>query len=421
MYQKTVLQNGLRIVTSDMPHVRSMSICVFVGSGSRYEAPEQAGISHFVEHLLFKGTKNRPTAREIAEAIEGIGGILNGGTDKEMTIYWAKVAGVHFKAALNVLGDMICCSKFDPDDIEKERRVIIEEINMSLDLPSQRVNMLIDEAIWPDQALGRDVAGGKETVSVLTRQALLDYQARQYIPSGTVISVAGGLHHDETVQSVIDVLGDWIDSTPGRWFPANDYQSEPCILLEPKDTEQIHLCLALRGLSSFHDDRYVLDLLNIILGEGMSCRLFLELREKRGLVYDVHSYVSHYYDSGALTIYSGIEPGNLEFALEVILGELSRLKTESIPDEEVMKAKEMVKGRLMLQMEDTRSVAGWIGGQELLRGEIKTVDEIVSLIDAITADDLRRVAQNLFNSKGLNLAMVGPVCGEERIQHLVNL
>ncbi|MDD5092923.1 MAG: pitrilysin family protein [Dehalococcoidia bacterium] len=421
MYQKTVLNNGLRIVTGHMPHVRSVSICIFVGAGSRYELPDQAGISHFVEHLLFKGTQRRPEAQTISEAIEGVGGVLNGGTDKEMTVYWAKVARPHLELAFDVLGDMIRCSRFDPVETEKERQVIIEEINMSMDSPQQRVSMLIDEVIWPDQTLGRDVAGSKETVSSLTRETLFDYHARQYTPSGIVVAVAGDIRHEDVVLTADRTFGDWAATTPGLWFPAEDSQEEPRYRKEFRDTEQSHLCLALRGLSNSHPDRFNFDMLNVVLGGGMSSRLFLELRERKGLVYDIHSYVSHFLDSGSLTIYAGVEPKNIEATIAVILEELAKLKARDIREEEFAKVKEMAKGRLLLGMEDTRSVSGWIGSQELLLGEIKTIDEMVSIIDAITIDGLRRVAENLFQPKGLSMAIVGPKSDEGRIRHLLNL
>jgi len=421
MYQKTIADNGLRIVTSSIPNIYSVSISIFVGAGSRYEPAEQAGISHFVEHLLFKGTKQRATTKEISEAIEGIGGVLNGGTDKELTVYWTKVARPHFRVGLDVLADMIRGSKFDPVEVEKERQVIIEEINMSMDSPQQRVNMLIDEVVWRDQALGREVAGSKEIVSTFTPQALRGYWGSQYIPGNTVVSVAGDISHDEAVAYIRDIFDDWAGDTPTAWIPVRDEQDEPRLLMEFRETEQAHLCLALRGVSNSDPDRFAFDLLNIVLGEGMSSRLFLELRERRGLAYDVHSYGSHFFDSGSLTIYAGVEPKNIEAAIMVILDELSRFKAEDVPEQELVKAREMGKGRLMLRMEDTRSVSGWMGSQELLTGEIKTVDEVVSIVDAITRDDIRRVAQRLFHFGGLSLAIVGPVSDDGRFQKLLTL
>ncbi len=420
MYQKTVLDNGLRIVTSAMPHTRSVCLGIFVGAGSRYEDAEKAGLSHFIEHLCFKGTQRRGTTKEISEAIEGVGGMLNGATDKEMTVYWCKVARPHFRLALDVLADMLRYSKFDPVEVEKERGVIIEELGVLMDTPHQRVDVLIDEVIWPNQPLGREVMGTKETVSALSREMMLSYLSHQYVPSNTVVSIAGNISHEEVVASISDAFGDWPGGRPEAWYPANDDQEAPRICLERRDTEQAHICLGIRGLSITHPDRFTLNLLNIILGEGMSSRLFLEIRERRGLAYDIHSYVNHYLDSGSIIIYAGVTPKLVGDAIEAILVELNRLK-EDIPESEIIKAKELGKGRLMLRMEDTRSVAGWMGGQELLTGHIRTVDEVVSIIDSIAPEELKRVARGLLVTERLNLAIVGPLEGRKRLESLLRL
>ncbi|MGB3129656.1 MAG: pitrilysin family protein [Dehalococcoidia bacterium] len=419
MYQRTVLDNGLRIVSSAMPHTRSVCICVFIGTGSRYETPEQAGLSHFMEHLVFKGTARRPTAKEISETIDGIGGILNGGTDKELTVYWVKVARPHFSLALDLLVDMLRNSKFNSVDMKNERKVIIEELNMCMDSPQNRVDMLIDEVMWPAQALGRDVAGSKETVTAIDRKMILDYLPIHYLPSNAVVGVAGDITHDEVVDSVAAVLGDWPDGTPGSWFPADNGQETSRLIAERRKTEQAHLCLAVRGIPRMHPDRFALDLLNLILGEGMSSRLFLEIRERRGLAYEIHSFVSHFHDSGSVNICAGVDPRSVEDTIEAILRELAKLRDDQVPETEITKAKELGKGRLMLRMEDTRSVAGWIGGQELLLGHILTVDEVVSMLDAVTASDLQQVAQKLFLADRLSLALVGPSFKKGHLQKLL--
>jgi len=420
LYQKSVLENGLRIITSSMPYTYSVCIMIFIGAGSRYEGAEEVGSSHFIEHLCFKGTERRATSKEISEAIEGVGGMLNGGTDKELTVYWCKVARPHFLLALDLMVDMLRNSRFDAQDMERERQIIIEELNMSMDSPPQRVNILIDEVIWPNQPLGRDVAGSKETVAALSREMLLEYLSRQYVPNNTVVSVAGDIGDEEVLASLSSVFGDWTTGTPQPPFPAEESQDEPRLHIEHRDTEQAHLCLSLRGLSTFHPDRFNLDLLNVILGEGMSSRLFLEIRERRGLAYDIHSYVDHFLDSGAVTIYAGVDPKRVDATIEAILEELRRLK-DGVPALELAKAKELAKGRLLLRMEDTRNVAGWMGGQELLTGRILTADEVVSIIDAITPEDLERVARDLFITEKLNLAIVGPISGGDRLGSLLQL
>lgn len=421
MYQKTTLDNGLRIVTSMMPHTRAVCVSLFIGAGSRYELPEQAGLSHFIEHLCFKGTEKRPTSKEISETIDCIGGVLNGGTDKELTVYWVKVARPHFSVALDLLVDMLRNSKFDPAEMENERKVIIEELKMSMDSPQSRVDTLIDEVIWPDQPLGRDVAGTEETVSIFNREIMLDYMPRLYLPGNTVISVTGDISHEEVVASVSKLMGDWPDGVPISGLPAENTQESPRLRSEQRKTEQVHFCLALRGLDNMHPDRFALDLLNVILGEGMSSRLFLELRERKGLAYDIHSHVSYYRDSGSLSIYAGVDPKKLESAIDAIIREIVSLRDEPVSEAELVKAKEMGKGRLMLRMEDTRSVAGWIGGQELLMNQILTLDEVIEKVDTVTVEDMRRLARELFLTSKLNFALVGPVRSTVRLEKLLKL
>ncbi len=420
MYQKTQLDNGLRIVTSAMPHTRSVTLCVFVGAGSRYEPSEQAGVSHFIEHLCFKGTLRRPTSRDISEAIEGVGGVLNGGTDRELTIYWVKVARHHFDRALDLIVDMIRSSTFAPEEIEKERQVILEELNMINDYPSHRAEALLDEMLWPHNPLGRDVGGTKESVQNITRKDMLDYMGHQYIPSNIVASVAGDVTHEEVVERVAPLTSDWPTSTPLAWCPAGDGQGSPQLRLERRKTEQAHLCIGFHGLSAHHPDRYALDLLSVVLGEGMSSRLFLEVREKRGLAYDVHSSVEHFRDCGALTVYAGVAPQKVARAIETILAELGRIR-DGVPDDEMNKAKEMAKGRLLLRMEDTRAVAGWIGIQELLRDRILDVDDVIALMEAVTPVDVQRVARQLLMTERLNLSIVGPFRSDRRFQNLLGL
>jgi len=420
LYQKATLDNGLRVITVTMPHTRSVSICIFIGVGSRYEAEAEAGVSHFIEHLLFKGTSKRTTARAISEAIEGVGGILNGGTDKELTLYWCKVAQPHFELALDVLADMLLHSKFDPQDIEKERQIIIEEINMSKDSPAQRVDMLIDGLLWPKHPLGRDTAGSKESVAAITRDTMLDYRQGRYLPNNTVVTIAGNIQHQQIVTAVSQALGNWTNQRERSGYSAYKEQSAQRLHVETKDTEQAHLCLALPGLSLFHPKRFTLDLLNVILSGGMGSRLFTEIRDKLGLAYSIHSYVEHFLDTGSVTVSAGVEPKNLLTVIKAILEQLSLLR-ETVPESELSKAKELSKGRLLLRMEDSRNVAGWVGGQEILTERILSVDQVVSIIDAITADELKQLAQELLVGSRLRLAVVGRVAKDEPLEALLKL
>jgi predicted Zn-dependent peptidase len=403
-----------------MPHTRSVSICFFVGVGSRYESSEQAGISHFIEHLLFKGNSRRATSKEISEAIEGVGGALNGGTDKESTLYWVKVAQPHFGLALEVLVDMLLHSNFDPREIERERSVIIEEINMSKDSPSQQVHLLIDELLWPGHPLGRDIAGTKESMAGISRDMMLDYVGDHYLPEKTVVAIAGNIQHEEAVKALDMATAGWMGGNDPPGYHAYEEKPNPRLMVEKRDTEQVHLCLALPGLAILHPERFSIDILNVLLGEGMSSRLFTEIRDKLGLAYSVHSYVDHMLDTGALTISAGVETANLSIAIEAILKELSRLK-EPVPESELYKAKEFAKGRLLLRMEDTRIVAGWMGGQEILTGDILTVEQVVAIVDNLNTAQLQETADKLINSGDLRLAVVGPVEDEESLVELLKL
>jgi len=420
LYQKTTLDNGLRVITAAMPHTRSVCISIFIGVGSRYEAEPEAGISHFIEHLCFKGTQKRPTAREVSGAIEGVGGILNGGTDKELTVYWCKVAQSHFPIALDVLTDMILHSKFDPAEIEKERQVIIEEIKMNKDAPSQWVNVLIDDLLWPNHPLGRDVAGSKESVAAIPRDLMLDYRRSRYLPANSVVAIAGDIQHEEMIDAVSQALDSWAIQPERPGYLA--YKPAPAqrLQVETRDIEQAHLCLALPGLSLLHPKRFTLDLLNVVLGGGMSSRLFTEIRDKLGLAYSIHSYAEHFLDSGSVIVYAGVEPKKLETAVKAILEQLSQLR-ESVPEAELSRAKELSKGRLLLRMEDSRSVAGWVGGQEVLAERILSVDEVISIIDAITAEELKQLAQELMVGDELRLAVVGPVGSDWPLEELLKI
>ncbi len=420
MYQRTVLDNGLPVLTSTMPNIHSVSMALFVGAGSRYETDDMAGASHFLEHLLFKGTEGWPTAREVSEAIEGVGGVMNASTDREMTIYWCKVARPHFRTALAVLADMLVHPIIDPEELEKEREVILEELRMTNDYPSNRVGLLIDETLWPDQPMGRDVGGSQDSVKAITRDHIMEYMGTQYTPGNVVAAVAGDVSHEEVVDLLNDLLKDWKEAEPIPWFPVEDTNGSAPVRVEQRNTDQAHLCLALPGLPQDHPDRYAMTLMNVMLGEGMSSRLFLELREKQSLAYDVHSSISFYRDCGSMSIYCGVEPKKSHGAVSAILEQLKGLQ-DSIPQSELDKSRELSKGRLMLRMEDSRSVAMWLGAQEKLTGRVHTVDQVVALMDEVTTEDVERVAADLVRDEHLKLAVVGPHRSDRPFQKLLKL
>ncbi len=419
-FKKTTLDNGLRIVTSEMPRTRSVSINVFIGVGSRYESEERAGLSHFVEHLVFKGTKRRPSPKEISGAVEGMGGALNASTDQELTVYWCKVPHPHFGDSMDLLMDMLRSPLLLQTDIDKERMVVLEELRMNHDYPGYKVDSLIDAMLWPDHPLGRDIAGTEESVNGITKDMVAEHMSRYYGPANMVVSVAGNVTHDEVVEHVASFSNGWSSNDPVEWTPVTHLQSAPQLGLEYRKTEQVHLSVALPGVSITHPDRFALDLLSIILGEGMSSRLFLEVRERLGLAYDIHSGVSHFQDCGAFVIAAGVDPKRVYDAVWTILAELGQVR-DRVPDDELEKAKRLGAGRLMLQMEDTRAVSVWMGAQELLRGRILEVDEVVDLIDGIDAEDVQRVANDLLETSKLNVAVVGPCRGRRRLERMLSL
>ena len=418
MYQRSVLSNELRVLTSTMSHTQSVSVVVCVGAGSRYESPELAGVSHFIEHLPFKGTKHWPTARDVSEAIEGAGGVMNASTDREMTVFWCKVALPNFNKAFSVLMDMVLNPVLDPEELEKEREIIQEELRMTYDHPSYRVDLLIDEAMWPEQAMGRDVGGTPESVANIQQDSIREYMTQQYNPANTVVAVAGNVTHEDVVQVLDDMTHQWKARPSLDWEPATAGGPGPLVKVERRRTDQSHLCLAVPGLALDHPDRYVLTLLNVILGDGMSSRLFLNLREVQSLAYDVNSSVSHFKDCGSLVVYCGVEPKKTNDAVRAVVNELQSMR-EPATEQELTKAKEYSKGRLLLRMEDTRSVASWLGAQELLQGQVNTVDQVVDELDAVRPEDVARIAEELFEPEKLRLALVGPQGGVKTLTNLL--
>ena len=419
MYERTTLPNGLRVLSSTMPHVRSVATGIFVGAGSRYEDDDVAGASHFLEHMLFKGTAKRPEPQMISRAIESVGGILNASTDREATLYYTKVARDHFGIALDVLADMYNSPLFVPDEIERERGVILEELAMTYDHPDSLADLLIDHALWPDQPMGRDVGGTRESVGGITREQLAAYHARQYVPSNTVVAVAGNVEHHEVVESVAALLGNGQAGETLTMHPVQrDGDGGVRVRVSNRKTDQAHLCLAVDGPAADSEDRYAVDMMNTVLGEGMSSRLFVELRERRGLAYDVHSSAMHYRDCGALLVTCGVDTANAAEAVQAVLREWDGVQRE-VTEEELSRATEYAVGRLGLRLEDTRAVMGWMGGQELLRNEVRTPEEVVAGIRAITTDDVTAAARRYFGAGAYRLSAVGPFRSQARFEKLL--
>lgn len=411
MFERTVLSNGLKVLTAFMPHTRSVSIGFFVATGSRYEDDELAGASHLLEHVLFKGSAKRPEPQLISGAIESVGGVLNASTDREATIYYAKVGRDHFGLALDVLADMVTDPVFDDDEIDRERRVVIEEISMTYDQPDALADILMDEALWPEHAMGRDIAGTKESVMNIPKDGLVGYFNQQYCPKNVVLAVAGSVTHDQVTQAAESLLGSWAGGLPLTSKPFSPIPGVR-IKLASRDTDQAHLCLAVDGVKNTAQDRYAFDMLNAILGEGMTSRLFLEVRERRGLAYEVHSSSIHYRDCGALVVYCGVDASKVDGAIEAILGEFGKLR-ESVPAADLSKSVEYAVGRLDLRLEDTRAVMGWIGGQELMKGNVLTPENVVTDLRAVTAGEVAEAAVRYLNPNGYRLAVVGPFSSDD--------
>src|SRR5438445_1309132 len=394
-----------------MPERLSASIIFMFGGGSRLEDERYAGVSHFIEHLFFKGTQRRPTSKEIADAIEGIGGFVNASTDKELTAYWTRVPAEHVELGLDVLTDIVSNSKLAPADVERERMVILEELRMYQDQPQEFVQNLFDEIMWPDHPLGRDIAGTEQSVARLTQDDILEYASAHYRLPNLVIGAAGAFDDGDVVGVVglrLTVAAD-PDGLLAPSLPAP--LLEPRVIMRRRRTEQAHICLGVRALSYLHPDRFALDLLNTVLGEGMSSRLFLNIRERLGLAYDVHSFTQKHRDTGHLGIYLGVDPKKAIEAIRAVIGEMHRLCDEDLSEEELHRAKEFTKGRLRLDLETTNGVAFWLTYQELLIGEIKDMDDELRMVDAVTSADIRRVANAVLRSP-IQAAVIGPFSRE---------
>jgi predicted Zn-dependent peptidase len=401
------LAGGARLLTAELPDRASVSVVLMLAVGSRFEEDRIGGASHFIEHLFFKGTGRRPTAKDIAEAIEGVGGVMNASTDKEVTVYWTRVPEDQLELATDVLFDIVGDSKLEPQDIERERMVILEELKMYLDQPQDYVHSLFEQIMWPEHPLGRDIIGTVESVSSTSRDDLVDYIASHYRLPSLVVGMAGALDSESARQIVASRLPLSSERNGARYLPAPGPLERPVVLLHRKNTEQAHICLGTRALSYLDDDRYAFDLLNTVLGEGMSSRLFLEIREKRGLAYDVHCYSTKHSDGGYFTVYLGVDPKKAEEAVDAVLAELRMVAEQPVPDVELTKAREFTKGRMRLGLEGTNSLASWLCQQELLMDRIRTVDEVIARYEAVTVADVQRVARRVL-SQPMQLALIGP-------------
>lgn len=419
MFKKTILKNGLRIITSPMKGTRTITILVMVATGSRYETKQTNGISHFLEHMLFKGTEKRPTTLDITEEIDKIGGEYNAFTSKEYTGYYAKVASKHKSLILDIISDIFLNSKFDCKEIEKEKGVIIEELNMYLDTPASYVGDLFETLLYGEQPAGWLIIGTKENIKALNRDELINYFKRQYVASNTVILITGDIDEAKTVEEVKGYFKNIREDRCIDKLPVKEIQNKPASLIHYKKTDQTHLCLGVRSCSFNSKDYFVLQVLASILGGGMSSRLFTEVREKRGLAYYINCLSKNYTDTGYLVVQAGVSNKKVSESIKVILDEFCKIKYKKTPDKELIKAKEYIKGKLLLSLESSNTVAFWLGHQEILRREILTVDQVFERIDRVSSEDVQRVANDIFQNNKLNLATIGPFKSKDEFDKLL--
>jgi predicted Zn-dependent peptidase len=404
MVVREVLDNGLRLITETMPHVRSVTIGVWLTRGSRHESDERSGIAHFVEHMLFKGTGTR-SAEDIAQAIDSIGGQLDAFTAKEYASYYIKVLDEHLPLAVDLLADIVLRPAFAPDEIQREKKVILEEIKMVEDTPDDLVHELFTQHFWEGHPLGRPILGSKETVEALTEDALRQYFRGAYVGSNIVISAAGNIEHAslkgliENAFGGVPSVGEPLNGTPPAIVPQ--------VITRTKDLEQSHVCLGTTCYPQKHQDRYVSYILNTVLGGSMSSRLFQNVREKRGLAYSVFSGISAYRDAGNLTIYAGCANDAVEEVVSLCVAELRAMKQAPVPDSELRRAKDHLKGSLMLSLENTASRMSHLARQEIYFERHFGLDETLAGVEGVTADDLLRVAKDLFSGGQLAATVVG--------------
>lgn len=406
MYRKDTLSNGIRVVSETLPKSRSISIGVWVKVGSRHESRELGGTSHFIEHMFFKGTQQR-TAKDIATEIDSLGGEMNAFTSQETTTYYVKVLDEHLAIAIDILADILLGSKFDPAEMEKERKVILEEIKSVEDTPDDHIHELFTSTVWQENSLGRPILGTRDTIKALTHKDLIAYIENYYSPREIVISVAGNFEHSRLIELLDNAFG----KLSRNGIPKQD--STPAftraVTVKKKQLEQVQVCLGCKGLPYTHEDRYVVLALNTVLGNSMSSRLFQEVREQNALAYSIYSYVTAYRDTGLLTIYAGTDPSNALQAIKLIMKELKKIKDDGITPAEELRVKNQIKGNLVLSLESSNSHMSRLARQEMYFGKYISVDDIIKGVDKVTAERVLNMARHLFSKDSISLSILGPL------------
>jgi predicted Zn-dependent peptidase len=420
VFERETLSNGVRLLAAPMPQVQSVACFIMLAAGSRYETPETSGIAHFAEHMFFKGTERRPTAQQIGSELDGIGAEFNAFTGKEYTGYYVKCAAEHREHAFDVLVDMLRHSKFDPEEIEREKGVIVEEMNMYFDTPRDYIAGVYHQLLYDDTPLGWDIIGRKETVRAATRETFLEYVDKWYRAPRMVVGIAGNFP-DGVRDELEALLGEIEGGEPGGpaplEVPANG--SRPRVKVHSKESDQAHICLGVPSYPLVHPDRYALQLVGTVLGTGMSSRLFTEVRERRGLAYYVFATNHSYTDTGTLYSQAGVDINRIDEAIETIARELRKIADEPVPADELEKARNVAKGRFVLQTESPHGMIMFGLRREVLEGRAAEPEEVLQEIDKVTAEDVRRVAQDVIGRNGLNLALIGPFDDSERFEKLL--
>jgi predicted Zn-dependent peptidase len=408
VYERHTLSNGLRVLTAPLGHAKSVACYIMLAAGSRYENASNRGIAHFAEHMFFKGTERRPTARDLSMEVDTIGGEFNAFTSKEFTGYYIRCAGEQRDTALDVLVDMLRNSKFDADELEREKGVIVEEMNMYVDTPRDYVSSVYEELVFGANPLGWETLGTKDTIKAATRETFLDYLGEWYTPPRIVVGVAGAVGND-LLPTLEGLLGDMTGEDAGAPAPAAvERSTKPQVRPHPKDSDQANVCIGVPSYPLAHPDRYALQLLGTVLGTGMSSRLFLEVRERRGLAYYVYALNSPFTDAGTLFSQAGVDLNRAEEAVEVIATEFRKLADEVVPAQELEKARALAKGRFVLQTESPNGLIMFGLRREVLEGRAAEPEDVLAGLDAVTAEDVQRVAQDVIGSQGMRCAVIGP-------------
>jgi len=407
-YNKTTLKNGLRIITAPMKDTQTTTIFVTVGVGSRYEEEEEAGISHFIEHMIFKGTKKRPNTQVIANELDAIGGTFNAFTGKNRTAYYAKVDAKHFDIALNVISDIFLNSKIETKEINREKGTVLQELSMYKDMPMRTVEDDFERLLYGKQKLGREIIGYKKTITDFKRKDFTDYMDRFYIASDTVICVAGKISEQKVIAQLKKYFAKMKKGKKTEIEKVIEKQIVSKIKIKNKKTDQTHLILGVRTYDHRHKDRYALSLLSSILGGNMSSRLHIQVRERQGLAYYIRTDGEAYQDVGYLMVGAGVEHKNLEKTIKIILRELKKISAYKVSEKELQKAKNYIKGKSVMGLEPSDAVASYLADQEVMKNEILIPDQVFKKIDKVTVNDIQRVAKDIFVSKNLNLAVIGP-------------